>query len=90
MENSFLPAFATLVQARIETLDHAPPSPLTAREREVLLWLGRGERTDQIAYRLGLQPVTVSLHLRTARSKLGARTREQALALAIAKCWIDP
>ena len=85
-----LPAFATLVQSRLEQLDIADPSPLSAREREVLLWLGRGLRTDQIAHRLDVKPVTVSLHLKNARAKLGARTREQALALAIAKNWIDP
>ena len=88
--NGFLPAFATLVQSRLESLDEITPSPLSDREREVLLWLGRGERTDQIAYRLDLKPVTVSLHLKNARDKVGARTREQALALAIARGWIEP
>ena len=88
--SGFLPAFSTLIQARIEELDNPSPSALSNREREVLLWLGRGERTDQIAHRLNLKPVTVTLHLKNARDKLGARTREQALALAIAKGWIDP
>lgn len=88
--NGFLSSFATLVQSRLEHLDDTCPSPLSGREREVLLWLGRGLRTDQIAHRLDLKAVTVSLHLKNARSKLGARTREQALALAIAKGWIEP
>ncbi len=88
--NGYLPAFSTLVQSRLEALDAQRPSPLTDREREVLLWLGRGERSDQIAHRLNIKPVTVSLHLKNARKKLGARTREQALGLAIVKGWIEP
>lgn len=86
---AFLPSFANLVQQRLEKVATSP-SPLSPREREVLLWLGRGDRTDQIAHRLGLKPVTVSMHLRGSRQKLGARTREQALAIAVARGWITP
>ena len=57
-------------------------SPLSPRELEVLKWLARGLRTDQIAYQLDLRPVTIHMHLRSARKKLGARTREQMMAQA--------
>lgn len=57
---------------------------LTTRETECLQWLAGGLRTLEIADRMGIRPVTVELHLRNARSKLGARTREQALARALA------
>ncbi|MCU0906073.1 MAG: helix-turn-helix transcriptional regulator [Rhodobacteraceae bacterium] len=63
---------------------------LSPREREVLLWLAAGLRTAQIAHRMGIEPVTVGLHLRGARRKLGARTREQALAIALRDGHIDP
>lgn len=62
---------------------YADASPLSAREREVLLWLAAGNHTAMIASRMGIEPVTVSKHLATARRKLGARTREQALAIAV-------
>lgn len=63
---------------------------LTPRERECLLWLGRGFRTAAIADRLGIAQVTVDLHLRGARRKLRAATREEALAKAILGGQIDP
>lgn len=65
-------------------------APLSARERECLLWLGRGLRPDQIADRLGLARVTVDLHLRGARRKLKAATREHALAIAVSQGLIAP
>ena len=63
---------------------------LTPRERECLLWLGRGYRTAAIADRLGIAQVTVDLHFRGARRKLRAATREEALAKAILGGQIDP
>jgi DNA-binding CsgD family transcriptional regulator len=58
-------------------------SPLTARESEVLQWLSQGLRTARIAERMGIEPVTVSKHLAACCRKLDARTREQALAIAV-------
>jgi len=64
--------------------------PLSPRERECLLWLSRGLRTAAIADRLGIAQVTVDLHLKGARQKLNAATREEALAKAILKDLIQP
>ncbi len=58
-------------------------NPLSAREREVLLLLSTGLQTSRIAERMGIASITVNKHLATLRRKLGARTREQALAIAI-------
>lgn len=58
---------------------------LSARETEVLKWLAAGLRTDQIAHTLDLKPVTVHLHITNARRKLGARTREQLMCMAMAQ-----
>jgi DNA-binding CsgD family transcriptional regulator len=55
----------------------------TAREREVLDLLADGATDDQIAARLHLSPATVQSHVRNAKAKLGARTRAQAVALAL-------
>lgn len=63
---------------------------LTPRERECLLWLGRGLRTAAIADRLGIAEVTVDLHFRGARRKLKAATREEALAKAILHGLLNP
>jgi DNA-binding CsgD family transcriptional regulator len=56
---------------------------LSPREREILRWLAAGLRTDRIAFRLGVKPVTIHMHLKSARRKLGARTREQMMAIAV-------
>lgn len=63
---------------------------LTPSERECLSWLGRGFRNERIADRLGIRPVTVEFHLANARRKLNARTREQALATAVASGLVNP
>ncbi|WP_417689838.1 helix-turn-helix transcriptional regulator [Roseibium sp.] len=55
--------------------------PLSVRESQCLRLLGQGLRTKTIAYELGIACVTVELHLRNARLKLGAATREHAVAL---------
>jgi DNA-binding CsgD family transcriptional regulator len=41
-------------------------------------------RNDRIAEKLGISRPTVELHLANARRKLNAKTREQALARAVA------
>ncbi len=56
---------------------------LTPRESEVLAWLCSGYQTARIAERMGIEPVTVTKHLASIRRKLGAKTREQALAIAM-------
>ena len=63
---------------------------LSRRECECLLWLSKGLRNERIAERMGISNSTVEMHLTHARSKLGARTREQALAKAIALRLIVP
>ena len=55
----------------------------SAREREVLGLLADGATDGQIAVRLELSPATVQTHVRNAKAKLGARTRAQAVALAL-------
>ncbi len=63
--------------------------PLTGRERDVLSFLACGLDNQQIAERLGLAEVTVRMHMSKARRKMGAATREQALALAMARGMLD-
>ena len=56
---------------------------LSVREQDVLRYLAAGLRNDAIARKLGIAEITVRMHLTAARRKLGAATREQAIALAI-------
>jgi PAS domain S-box-containing protein len=61
----------------------------TSREREVLGLLAAGATDEQIAGLLELSPATVQTHVRNAKAKLGARTRAQAVALALQGGMID-
>jgi DNA-binding CsgD family transcriptional regulator len=57
---------------------------LTGRERDVLRLVAGGEPTRRIAGRLGISAETVETHVRSGMRKLGARTRTEAAALALA------
>ena len=56
---------------------------LSPRELQVLELLADGYNGQMIAERLFLSPETVRTHVRNATSKLGARTRVQAVALVV-------
>lgn len=64
------------------------PSEISPREIEVLKWLASGFRPDQIAFKLGVRPVTVHMHITSARRKLGASTREQLMCLAVLRGYV--
>ena len=57
---------------------------LTPREREVLGRLALGLTGSEAARDLGISPETVRVHVRNAMRRLGARTRVQAIGLALA------
>ena len=57
-------------------------SELTEREQEVLQAIARGERSKEIAYRLGISERTVKAHLSSIYSKLGVDSRAAAIAVA--------
>ena len=57
---------------------------LTPREREVLERLALGRTGSEAARELGISPETVRVHVRNAMRRLGARTRVQAIGLALA------
>ena len=56
---------------------------LTRREQESLRLVAMGMTTTAAADRLGISPETVRTHVRNAMNKLGARTRAQAIAVAM-------
>jgi DNA-binding NarL/FixJ family response regulator len=61
----------------------ATTGALTAREREILQLLLDGLNGRQIADALVLSPLTVRTHVRNAIGRLGARTRIEAVSLAL-------
>ena len=76
---------ALYAHERLQQVADSPQLPITlsARQRDCLLWAARGLRSQQIADRLDIKPVSVEIYLRNARKKLGAHTREHAVAIAI-------
>ena len=58
---------------------------LTAREVEVLRWIGAGKRNAEIATILGVSPRTVDKHVEHPLGKLGVETRTAAASLV----WVQ-
>jgi DNA-binding NarL/FixJ family response regulator len=67
--------------------DHT--SSLTRRERQVLGQIAHGANTLEAAQHLLLSPATVKHHLSSAHRKLGARSRVEAVMLAVTRGYID-
>lgn len=63
---------------------------LSARERDCLQHVARGSRLSAIAQDLVLAEVTVGMHLKNARRKLGARTLPEAVARGLLFQQIEP
>jgi NarL family two-component system response regulator YdfI len=59
------------------------PLDLTEREREVLAGVARGERSKEIALRLGISERTVGSYLNNVFTKLGVDSRASAVAVAM-------
>jgi PAS domain S-box-containing protein len=58
---------------------------LSPREHQVVELLASGNTGEEVAERLGISPATVRVHVRNATAKLGASTRTQAVAIAVAR-----
>ena len=77
--------------ARVERAGEAPPAlKLTDREIEALTWSARGKTSSEIAQIIGLTKATVDAHLDSARAKLGAVTRVEAVVKAATQGLIEP
>ncbi|ACU35885.1 response regulator transcription factor [Actinosynnema pretiosum subsp. pretiosum] len=64
------------------------PSPLTARERDVLALARDGGTVADLAKGVGLSEGTVRNHLSAAIGKTGARTRAEAVRIAEESGWL--
>jgi NarL family two-component system response regulator YdfI len=63
---------------------------LTDREHEVLIGVARGERSKEIAARLGITERTVKAHLASIYNKFGVDSRAGAIAVASQRGLISP
>ena len=83
---TFIPsAYLTEGGAGREDAGRALPgngATFTRREHEVLEHLMRGRPNKEIAQILGIEEVTIKLHVRGVCRKLGARNRTEAVAIA--------
>ena len=75
------------VMARVISQSAALAKPidgltLTDREQEVLVGVARGERSKEIAVRLGITERTVKAHLASIYNKFGVDSRAAAIAVA--------
>ncbi len=62
---------------------------LTDREHEVLEGVAQGERSKEIAARLGITERTVKAHLTSIYNKLGVDSRAAAVAEAAQRGWLS-
>jgi len=74
---SLVPSSSAESAPRKEKID------LTERERSILAGVARGERSKEIAARLGITAATVAAHLTNIYAKLGADSRASAVAIAL-------
>jgi non-specific serine/threonine protein kinase len=71
------PALPTALTSHKPPLVEAPDDPLSAREREVAVLVGRGLTNRQISSELSVSERTVHHHVSNILSKLGLRSRAQ-------------
>lgn len=62
---------------------------LTARERDVVVMVSRGQAIDAISAELFLSPLTVKTHVNRAMAKVDARDRAQLVAFAFQAGLVD-
>ena len=70
--------------------EHAlAPSPLSAREVEILQWIAWGNSNKQIGQALKISDQTVKNHITSTLKKLSVNDRTAAVMYAISRHWIS-
>lgn len=72
---------ATVIDQKLRPMTHG--APISRRERQCLALAANGQTGDDIAYKLGITARTVQFHFDSIRSKLGAASRQEAIAKAV-------
>jgi DNA-binding NarL/FixJ family response regulator len=80
---------ASEAEAYIDPASERGRPPITRRQREVLQLYADGMSTVQAARQLELSEQTVRTHVKASLSRLGARDRAHAVAIALRDSLID-
>jgi DNA-binding response OmpR family regulator len=84
----------TIISARLARVARSEIWPkkvtLTERESQALTWAARGKTSAEIAYILGLSKRTIDFYMETAKTKLGASSRAEAVTKALSGRLIAP
>lgn len=83
MMTKFVSKVAVANENHTQGVPKGDPSVLTRRERETLVWLGRGASNKEIARALNLAESTVKVHVQSILRKLNLTSRVQAAIYAI-------
>jgi DNA-binding CsgD family transcriptional regulator len=78
------------VESRLQQMQTQVPVTLTERERECLLWTGRGKTANEIGTILAISDETVVFHLKNAMKKIGVYSKHHAVVKAIMMGLIYP
>jgi DNA-binding CsgD family transcriptional regulator len=85
---------ALRLERRLAAVAHPGPDPgtrrLSARQRDCLAWIARGDSSKQVARRLDLSVHTVEGHVNAAIRRLGAANRTEAVMIAMARGLLGP
>jgi DNA-binding NarL/FixJ family response regulator len=74
--------------AEPESAEEAPWTPLTERQREVLVHVARGMTNREIGSAMGISERTVRNHMRAILRRLSSPDRTHAVVVAIGHGWI--
>ena len=78
-----------LAPSRVGDAAVEPGTPLTAREREIVELMAEGASNRVIASRLAISRHTVKFHVASILAKLGARSRAEAVAVALRRGLLE-
>lgn len=74
-------ASTAALEIKYDTL--RPTLCLSPREKEVLLWAGRGKSAWETAQLLGLSEATIKYYVRNACTRLGVKNKTHAVAICL-------
>ena len=69
--------------ARAVLRSRGAPDALTKRQRAILMLVGQGLSTKEIAREIGITPHSVNTHIRRAMRNLAVSTRAEAIAVVL-------
>jgi DNA-binding NarL/FixJ family response regulator len=82
-------AMKSLVEEPPQEPDEKTQDSVTARELDVLRLVARGFTNSQISNHLSISLSTVNFHVHNILDKLGAKTRTEALGIAVREGLVD-